>query len=203
MSVDLLGILARKERDRFFWRLDAQWGKGLRQRTSSDRSPDFRVATRPPKLTQYVVSKRVSRQANWVRVWSTEWVELAYSYAATLKAEEKVKTKVTSQEPVTLSANQSAMIEDIIAEYRAGGQNQTLVKRLTIVKPKVYRSLRLMTVKPAPIDLTDQLEPSPDRPSAVGLVTMDLPANARPAPVKPIAIQQTIFGVDVPIWESE
>jgi hypothetical protein len=41
---------ARQERQRFFWRLDAQWGHGLRQRTNPDHLPLRGYAQEPSRL---------------------------------------------------------------------------------------------------------------------------------------------------------
>lgn len=162
---NLLSVIARKEREKFFWRLDAEWGKGLKRVTShNDRSPDFRHVTRPPKLTQYRVDYREDRFSDWQNLWSTEWPELAHAYLGTLKAE-GFKARVSSREPAMLSANQSACIADLVATFFAGCENQTVVKRAaTPIKAKVYRSIRLMQgVKPAAVDLTDSLIPAPYR----------------------------------------
>ncbi len=51
----LFSQAARQDRERFFWRLDSQWGKGLRQKTKSDRCPDFRVITKPNIISEWGV----------------------------------------------------------------------------------------------------------------------------------------------------
>src|SRR5882724_4315727 len=57
----LFNQAARQERERFFWRLDSQWGKGLRQKTKSDRCPDFRVITRPNIISEWGVYSQDAR----------------------------------------------------------------------------------------------------------------------------------------------
>jgi hypothetical protein len=51
----LFNQAARQERERFFFRLDSQWGKGLRQKTKSDRCPDFRVISKPNIISEWAV----------------------------------------------------------------------------------------------------------------------------------------------------
>jgi hypothetical protein len=154
-------------------------------------------------MTQYAVDYKADRSANWETLWSTEWPELATAYAETLKAD-GFRARVSSREPISLSANQSAFIADLVAEFFAGCDNQTLVKRAWLpAKPKVYRSTKLMGVKPSPIDLTDSLVPSPDRPVVKQLIAEAKPQQAKPAPKKPIGIQMGLFGPDEPVWASE
>ncbi len=149
---NLLSVIARRERERFFWRLDAEWGKGLRQKTKSDRCPDFRVVGRPPKMTQYQVDYRNDRFSDWEKLWSTEWVELAEAYKDTLRAE-GFKARVYSREPMVLSANQSANITQLVAAFFQGCQAQTLIRRAaTPIRAKVYRSTRLMGLQAQPIE---------------------------------------------------
>ena len=201
----LLSTLARKERERFFWRLDAEWGKGFKRgiQTHPDRSRDPRVVSRPPQMTQYAVDYKADRSANWETLWQTEFPELATAYAETLKAD-GYRARVSSREPISLSANQSALIADLVTAFRAGCENQTLVKRAwEVKKAKVYRSTRLLGIKPAPIDLSDSLVPSPDRPIVKQLVAEAKPQQAKPAPKKPIGIQMGLFGPDEPVWAGE
>jgi hypothetical protein len=70
--MSLFNQAERLEREQFFRRLDYQWGRGLKQKTKSDRCPDFRVVTRPPAMHAYCVQQR---QANrqWVTVYSNVW----------------------------------------------------------------------------------------------------------------------------------
>ena len=51
----LFNQAARQDRERFFWRLDSQWGKGLRQKTKSDRCPDLKVITKPNIANEWAV----------------------------------------------------------------------------------------------------------------------------------------------------
>lgn len=74
----------RQERERFFWRLDSQWGKGLKKVTTHpDRCPDFRIVTKPniahdwavwsadARALVYSGTKRECR--NWLLAQLTLW----------------------------------------------------------------------------------------------------------------------------------
>lgn len=137
---NLLQSLARKERDRFFARLDLEWGRGIQFRTHPDRSPNVHNVTAPRNdIGKWAVSMHGET------LWMTEWRELAEAYAATLREETDNRVQVRARVQVPLSQNQSANIAALVATFRAGCQNQTVVKRRADpVEPKVYRSPRLM-----------------------------------------------------------
>ena len=52
--VSLFNQAKRLERQRFFWRLDAQWGKGFHQKTGSDLSPNRSYNPAEPKVLETV-----------------------------------------------------------------------------------------------------------------------------------------------------
>ena len=193
--MNLLKVLDRKAREQFFYRLDAEWGKGFQYRTKSDRCPNpFQVTAPRNDLETYRVML-YHEYGSSEQLWATEWRELAEAYSGTCRAD-GFKTRVVARAMPVLSKNSSAKIELLVAEYRAGCENQTVVKRaMAPVKPKVFRSLRLMQVKPEVV-----IPPAPAR---------DYGAKERvsapPAPSDaqlPIAYQLTIFGKWEPIWTS-
>ena len=78
----LLDQAKRQEREQFFRRLDYQWGKGLRQKTKSDRCPDFRIVTRPPAMHCFTVQWRATSHSDWQAVYSSEWRKQCDAYLA-------------------------------------------------------------------------------------------------------------------------
>lgn len=192
--MNLLKVLDRKARERFFYRLDAEWGAGMKYRTKSDRSPCvFNVTAPRTDLETYRVMLFTSYGQS-EQLWSTEWRELAEAYSGTCRAE-GFKTRVVARAMPVLSKNSAAQIALLVAEYRAGCENQTVIKSaLTPVKPKVFRSLRLMQVKP---EVVIPAAPVRDY-GAKEHVEAVAPSNAQ----LPIAYQLTIFGTWEPIWTS-
>lgn len=193
--MNLLKVLDRKARERFFYRLDAEWGAGMKYRTKSDRSPCvFNVTAPRTDLETYRVML-IGEYAQCEELWSTEWRELAEAYVGTLRAD-GFKAKVLARAMPVLSKNSAAQIALLVAEYRAGCENQTVVKRtLEPVKPKVFRSLRLMQVKP---EVVIPAAPVRDYGAKEHVAASVAPSNAQ----LPIAYQLTIFGTWEPIWAS-
>lgn len=192
---NLLKVLDRKARERFFYRLDAEWGSGMRYRTKSDRSPCvFNVTAPRTDLETYRVML-YSEYGTSEQIWSTEWRELAEAYSNTCRAD-GFKTRVVARTMPVLSKNSAAQIALLVAEYRAGCQNQTVVKRaMAPVKPKVFRSLRLMQVKP---EVVIPAAPVRDYGAKENVAAPPAPSNAQ----LPLAYQLTIFGKWEPIWNS-
>lgn len=201
---NLLSVLARKEREEFFLRLDSEWGRGCEYRTKSDRCPNPFVVTAPrTDLQDYIVrlynivkidGEYYERQGSTEDIWRTQWRELAEAYVGTLKAD-GFKARVKAHNPTPLSKNQAADIASLIATFRLGCQNQTVVRRANEVqKPKVYRSLKLMGIKPEPVIPSFVPAPKERKPEPIPVA----PNGAQ----LPIAQQLNIFGIWEPVWKE-
>lgn len=145
----LLDTLARKSREKFFARLDLEWGRGFQYRTKSDRCPNpFQVTAPRNDIPEYQVCL-YGYYADYEVIWSSVWRELAEAYVGTLRAE-GFKARVIARDMPVLSKNQSANIALLVAEYREGCQNQTIVKRAADLRnAKVYRSTRWLPKPPS------------------------------------------------------
>lgn len=202
--MNLLKVLDRKARERFFYRLDAEWGSGMKYRTKSDRSPCvFNVTAPRTDLETYRVML-FTQYGQSEQLWSTEWRELAEANAIAARFDPElkkrfpngVKTRVVARAMPVLSKNSAAQIALLVAEYRAGCENQTVIKRaLEPVKPKVFRSLRLMQVKP---EVVIPAAPVRDYGAKEHVAASVAPSNAQ----LPIAYQLTIFGTWEPVWAT-
>ena len=126
----LFSQAARQDRERFFWRIDSQWGKGLRQKTKSDRCPDFRVVTRPPIMHCFLVQWREKNGHNspWQTVFTSMGKRAADDYiAAYLTLWPGLKLRVVDITPRSKQTGVQTLPSTL--EVKAHCDAQTLVTR--------------------------------------------------------------------------
>lgn len=177
----LLEQIAERERQKFFWRLDAQWGKGYKyhlMRVTPDRMPNPAKVTAPPRLVDYSVlvaglNKKNPKQREVVFT-SCYW-EQCLRFAERNFPNKRVWYRGNA-EP-NGSKYIGCDITALVAEFKLGCQNQTVVKRAWEVQPhKTYRSTRLLGIEPS-LPEPEPIAPvlSPDRPIVQKLVADAIP----------------------------
>ena len=158
----LFNQAARQERERFFRRLDYQWGKGLKQKTHPDRAPDFRVVTKPNIANKWAVysfgdkgfvyetsSKRIARE--WL-LWALQ------SYPQARLELRRLEDRSTQTSVLALPRTH---------EERLSSQHQTLVSAKREPIGKVVDHVALGTFSDAPSAINPEYAGfAPDLPKA-------------------------------------